>query len=133
MTSRTILITGACFAAAAVALGAFGAHGLKELLIANGRVDTFNLAVEYHFYHAFALLITGMLMHIVEAKGLRLCGYLFLGGILFFSGSLYILSITNVGILGAITPIGGVLFIAGWLRLVWSLYNMKKASDVRPS
>ena len=117
MTSNTVLKTGALFAAFAVVIGAFGAHGLEDLLVDNGREATFETAVKYHFYHSFALLIVGLLMKSMDAKYLIWSARLFALGILVFSGSLYILSITNMTILGAITPIGGVLFILGWLTL----------------
>ena len=124
MTSNTVLKTGALFAAFAVVIGAFGAHGLEDLLVDNGREATFETAVKYHFYHSFALLIVGLLMKSMDAKYLIWSARLFALGILVFSGSLYILTITNMTFLGAITPIGGVLFILGWL----SLYKGIKSS-----
>jgi len=124
MTSNTVLKTGALFAVFAVVIGAFGAHGLEDLLVENGRDATFETAVKYHFYHSFALLIVGLLMKSMDAKYLIWSARLFALGILVFSGSLYILTITNMTFLGAITPIGGVLFILGWL----SLYKGIKSS-----
>jgi len=115
MTSNTVLKTGALLAAFAVIIGAFGAHGLGDLLVDNGREATFETAVKYHFYHSFSLLIVGLLMKSMDTKYFIWSARLFALGILVFSGSLYILSITNMTILGAITPIGGVLFILGWL------------------
>lgn len=96
-----------------VVIGAFGAHGLKEILTQNKTLEVFQTAVRYQMFHSIALIITGILIHlnIVESK---FPTYLFLGGILVFSGSLYILSITGIKWLGAITPIGGLLFILGW-------------------
>jgi uncharacterized membrane protein YgdD (TMEM256/DUF423 family) len=96
----------------AVALGAFGAHGLNSVLTANGRVETWQTAVLYHFIHAVMLLVLAQRKPV--AGGPWLC---FLGGILIFSGSLYVLAVSNVKWLGAITPIGGVLFLAGWAWL----------------
>lgn len=118
MNQRTILITGGVLAGMAVAIGAFGAHGLKEILTANQRAETFELAVKYQFYHSFALLITGLLMNFYGDRKLRLAGVFFLIGIILFSGSLYILSLTGITKLGAVTPLGGVGFIVGWVLLV---------------
>ena len=97
----------------AVALGAFGAHLLKETLAANAMSDVWNKAVFYHFGHALALLVLASL-----ATGCRMAPPLFLAGIFFFSGSLYLLALTNIRWLGAITPLGGLCFLAGWLCLV---------------
>ncbi len=97
--------------AAGVGLGAFGAHGLRELLERNHRADTWETAVLYHLVHAVVLL--ALALH-GRARGSWVC---FLVGIFIFSGTLYALSITNLRWLGAITPIGGVAFIVGWLWL----------------
>ncbi len=108
----------------AVVLGAFGAHALK------GRLDdyalgVFQTAVQYHFYHSFALLAVGILaLSQPQTALLKSSGWLFLFGILVFSGSLYLLSITGVRWLGAVTPLGGLAFIAGWACLAatgWKL------------
>jgi uncharacterized membrane protein YgdD (TMEM256/DUF423 family) len=117
MSARSILLTGVFTAGLGVAIGAFGAHGLKEILAAHNREATFELAVRYQFYHAIALLITGLLMNQIQATSLRYAAVFFLTGILFFSGSLYVLSLTGLTILGAITPVGGLLFILGWIFL----------------
>lgn len=114
MNQRYTLLAGAILGFLGVALGAFGAHALKPMLIQYGRLDTFELAVRYQFYHAFALLAIGLAMqHNVSAK-LKYGAICFLLGVLFFSGSLYTLSFTGIGVLGAITPIGGLLMIFGW-------------------
>ncbi len=106
--------------ALAVGLGAFGAHGLEPILIQNGRLDTFETAVSYHFYHTLGLLGLGILALIKpEWKGLSLAAWGMFLGVLIFSGSLYILSLTGITWLGAITPVGGVGFILGWLALVY--------------
>ena len=108
--------------ALAVVLGAFGAHALKKLLDAQ-QLQTYQTAVQYHFYHVFALAITGILLKGSSGKWLMNAGNLFVTGIILFSGSLYIMSFLNaVGIegvswLGAITPLGGVCFIGGWICL----------------
>jgi uncharacterized membrane protein YgdD (TMEM256/DUF423 family) len=113
--------------ALAVAIGAFGAHGLAETLELHGRTDTFETGVKYHFYHAFAMLLVGVISHFpYSGKLLSWSSRLFLVGILIFSGSLYILSLTGITWLGAITPIGGVAFIAGWI-LIFVAVNKSKA------
>ncbi|ELR71823.1 hypothetical protein C900_02198 [Fulvivirga imtechensis AK7] len=115
--AKNTLIIAGVFGALAVAIGAFGAHGLKELLVENGRLDTFETAVKYHFYHTLALLALGLLMMRFHSKlFLYAAGFMMLG-IVIFSGSLYILCLTNMTFLGAITPLGGLAFICGWLFL----------------
>ncbi|MDB5260861.1 MAG: rane protein [Adhaeribacter sp.] len=123
MSHRNILVAGALIGALGVMIGAFGAHGLAGLLEAHNRVDTFETAVKYHMYHALALLLTGTLLFHIPAKPLRLAGLFFIIGILIFSGSLYILCLTNISWLGAITPIGGVFLIAGWLSLGHGIFH----------
>ena len=106
----------------AVALGAFGAHGLETMLDAD-RLATYQTGVDYHMSHALALFGVSLLMlQFPEEKILRLCGAMFIAGIIVFSGSLYLLSITGLSWLGAITPIGGLGFLTGWfclLRFAW--------------
>ena len=102
-----------CFLA--VALGAFGAHLLKDTLSAHGMTDVWNKAVLYHFVHAIALLVLAAL----PGAG-RLASALLASGIVIFSGSLYLLALTNIRWLGYLTPIGGLCFLAGWLTLaIW--------------
>jgi uncharacterized membrane protein YgdD (TMEM256/DUF423 family) len=100
-----------CFVA--VALGAFGAHFLKATLAASGMLEVWNKAVLYHFLHAVALVAFAL-----HGGGSRGAYYLLLAGIFFFSGSLYLMALTNVRWLGAITPIGGLCFLAGWAWLI---------------
>jgi uncharacterized membrane protein YgdD (TMEM256/DUF423 family) len=113
---KKILITAAISGALAVMLGAFGAHGLKKI-ISPDMLEVFKTGVQYQFYHTFALFVVGILMQFGKSKALKWSGYLFISGIVLFSGSLYILAITGIKVLGAITPIGGVAFIAGWIAL----------------
>ena len=120
MNARNTLMLGSVFGLLGVAIGAFGAHALKPILLESGRLETFELAVRYQFYHAFALLVTGILMSKLHVRFLEFASIFFTGGILFFSGSLYLLCFTGLGVLGAITPIGGVLFICGWICLLIS-------------
>jgi uncharacterized membrane protein YgdD (TMEM256/DUF423 family) len=127
MMKRFSLISGAIFGLLGVAFGAFGAHALKPMLLQSGRLDTFELAVRYQFYHAFALLVVGLLMNLYPSRSFGYSSICFLIGIIFFSGSLYALSFTGIGVLGAITPIGGFLLIIGWSFLLLGIWNMKKA------
>lgn len=123
MKKETTVLWGAVMGGVAVAIGAFGAHALKPFLAAAGRQDTFELAVRYQFYHALALLVTGLAMHQMESKKLQYSSLCFLFGILFFSGSLYTLCFTGLGVLGAVTPLGGVFFISGWVLLAIGVYK----------
>lgn len=117
MNQRSALTAGVLFAGFAVAIGAFGAHALRPLLEAQSRTETFELAVRYQFYHSFAILFSGVLMYHFPSRHINRAVICFAAGIVIFSGSLYTLSLTGIRVLGAITPIGGVLFIAGWLLL----------------
>ena len=112
MNSATAARLAAIVGLLAVALGAFGAHGLKDLLARNETAAIWEKAVFYHFIHAVMLYI--LANRTPFSRGPFFC---FLAGILVFSGSLYVLGATNIKVLGAITPIGGVSFIAGWLWL----------------
>lgn len=117
---KKFIVTGALHGLLAVAFGAFGAHALKEILdeYSQGIWET---AVQYQMFHATGLLIIGLLMSsklLGEVKQLNLAGIFFNLGIVFFSGSLYVLAISGIKVLGAITPIGGVLFLAGWLLII---------------
>ena len=102
---------GLCFLA--VALGAFGAHALKAKLEASGMLDVWNKAVLYHFLHAIALVALAL-----YGAGNRATYFLLVAGIVLFSGSLYTMALTNVRGLGAVTPLGGLCFLAGWAWLV---------------
>lgn len=114
---KLFLSLGSINALLAVMLGAFGAHGLKDRLTAE-MIEIFQTGVQYHFYHALGLLVVGVLAyHLPESAWLRWSGWLMLGGIVIFSGSLYLLSITGIRWLGAITPIGGTAFIVAWILL----------------
>ena len=120
MHSRRTMIVALLGLALGVAIGAFGAHGLESTLEAHGRQDTFETAVKYHMYHMLGLLLFGLWqMHSQRKSGH--VAWLLLAGVLIFSGSLYLLSVTNIKWLGAITPIGGVAFIAAWLSWAWEL------------
>jgi uncharacterized membrane protein YgdD (TMEM256/DUF423 family) len=125
--AKTYLLIAALNGFIAVALGAFGAHGLKQRLTAD-MLAVYQTGVQYHFYHTFALLAVALLLlhmpvtnisvtNISLINTLRWSGILFTVGIIIFSGSLYVLSITGIRWLGAITPLGGLAFLAGWLLL----------------
>lgn len=126
MNQRASLLTGSLFGLLGVALGAFGAHALKAQLTAAGRLDTFELAVRYQFYHAFALLAVGLLQHYITSGYLKLASVFFVGGTLLFSGSLYILCLSGWTGIAMVTPFGGVLLIFGWLFLAVAIFNSKK-------
>ncbi|PZX50280.1 uncharacterized membrane protein YgdD (TMEM256/DUF423 family) [Algoriphagus ratkowskyi] len=116
MNGKQIIQTAAIFGAVAVGIGAFGAHGLKDILADTGKAETFETAVKYHFYHSLALFLIGILALIKPTwNKLSTAAILMVVGILIFSGSLYFLSLTGITWLGAITPLGGVAFIAGWI------------------
>lgn len=117
---KFFIIAGAVNALLSVAFGAFGAHML-EGRVADKYLDTWQTAVQYQMFHAAGLMIVGILMSsslIGTLGSLSWAGYLMLAGIIIFSGSLYVLSLTGISILGAVTPIGGVAFIAGWIMLI---------------
>ena len=118
MTAKVVLIIAGIFGALAVGIGAFGAHGLEATLTANGRLDTYETAVKYQFYHTIALLLLGILMININHDYFTWAAWSFVVGMVIFSGSLYILSLTNITWLGAITPIGGVALIVGWVFLI---------------
>lgn len=115
---KLFLIISSISGMLAVALGAFGAHALKNKLQSEGTLDTYQTAVQYQFYHTLALLAIAFLMTKYQSQWLNYAGYSMTFGILIFSGSLYILCFTGMKWLGAITPIGGLLFIAGWVCLL---------------
>jgi uncharacterized membrane protein YgdD (TMEM256/DUF423 family) len=115
MSRIALLRIAAAFCFVAVALGAFGAHALKATLQSSGMLDAWNKAVLYHLVHAVALLALAL-----YGAGNRGAYLLLAAGILFFSGSLYTMALTNVRWLGAITPLGGLCFLAGWAWLVVS-------------
>ncbi|MCH4295495.1 DUF423 domain-containing protein [Shewanella sp. 3B26] len=105
----------------AVALGAFGAHGLKNL-VSSEMVDVFNLAVDYQFYHTFAIIAVAFAWHFIKSRLLGWAAGFFIAGMALFSGSLYALVLTGSKWWGPITPLGGTCFLVGWLLLgtaVW--------------
>ena len=117
---------GSLFGGLAVALGAFGAHALSERITPE-RLANFETAARYQMYHALALLAVALAMAYFPSGGklLNAGGWLFTAGIVLFSGSLYILSLTGIRWLGAVTPLGGVAFAAGWLVLLLAAWQAK--------
>ncbi|RIW29127.1 DUF423 domain-containing protein [Bacillus salacetis] len=115
---KTFIIIGAINAFLAVALGAFGAHAL-EGKISQKYIDTWNTGVLYQMFHSIGILIIGVLAGNIAASSLlNWSGWLMLIGIVLFSGSLYVLSLSGVKVLGAITPLGGVAFLIAWVLLI---------------
>jgi uncharacterized membrane protein YgdD (TMEM256/DUF423 family) len=114
------LILSATLGFLTVALGAFGAHSLKNLLDDYGK-SIYEKAILYQMFHSLALFGLGLLQHFMRQQSLAAAGWGFLIGILLFSGSLYLLAITGMKWLGAITPIGGISFLFGWSYLIWIL------------
>jgi len=120
---RGFLKIGVILTALAVMLGAFGAHGLRPLLT-DKELVSYETAVRYQFYHSFALLITGILYREFKSRFISWAGWTFCIGLLIFSGSLYLLTIMRLSHqqgyewLGAITPLGGICFVLGWIFLL---------------
>ncbi|MBK6338876.1 MAG: DUF423 domain-containing protein [Bacteroidetes bacterium] len=127
---KFFLTTGFLLAAVAVALGAFGAHGLKPKLSIE-QLQTYETAVKYQFYHVFALIVVGILMQIFPNLKLAIAGDFFLTGIILFCGSLYLLACKDLlglqsisKFIGPITPLGGLCFIIGWVILFVKVLRM---------
>lgn len=127
--NRSLLIAGGLFGVLAVILGAFAAHGLKPLLPMES-MQTFETGVKYQIYHAFLLLFLGGLP-VASGKVKRICFYLTVFGVLFFSGSIYLLATNTLTsfdfkVIALVTPIGGVLMIFAWIVLLISFFKLKK-------
>jgi uncharacterized membrane protein YgdD (TMEM256/DUF423 family) len=125
------LVAGTLFGMLSVILGAFGAHSLKQILSPD-QLGIFTTAVTYQFYHSFALLIAGILYRFFPYKVLRLASAFFITGIIFFSGSLYLMNVLStsgrsIGMVGIVTPIGGLFFILGWLFLLLGILKKEAA------
>jgi len=119
-----MFLWGTTFGLLAVALGAFGAHALRDLLQASGRTDTFELAVRYQFYHALALMVNGLFQRQFFGQGrLSRSAVFFVAGVLLFSGSLYVLSLTGFRPMAWLTPVGGVALLTGWVLFVRDIFQ----------
>jgi len=125
MHQSKFITLGCISAAIGVAAGAFGAHGLKNLLTPE-MLAIYETAVRYQMYHAFGLIVVGLVEAQFRNAKIPLAGWSFVAGTILFSGSLYALTLTNMRWLGAVTPIGGVAFIAGWLLLAFSFLRREK-------
>ena len=123
---RRLFALGAVLAGTAVALGAFGTHAL-EARVPAGRVATWETGVRYHLVHALALMVLALARTKWAEKGLERAGTLMALGVLVFSGSLYLLVLTDTPVLGAVTPLGGVLLLAGWAVAAWSVLRPSPA------
>jgi len=123
LSARLSLSLAALLLFAAVGLGAFGAHALKARLAPDMQA-IWQTAVQYHAWHALGLLAVGLFtMQRPDAPGASLAAWLFVAGIVLFSGSLYALALSGVRGLGAVTPFGGVAFLAGWLAFAWAAWR----------
>lgn len=143
-SGKVLLLAGAILAALGVVIGAFGAHSLPKLISTAGleaesevsehirkRVANWETGARYQMYHAIGLMIAGFLSQIVPRKLCVFSGWSFAMGILLFSGSLYLLALTNTKWLGAIAPIGGTAFILGWLALAIAISKAEKTGSSR--
>lgn len=120
---KTFAIVGGLNAMLTVALGAFGAHGLKQQLSPE-MLSVCQTGIQYHMWHALGLVLIGLIAaHYTDSALLGWAGWLMLAGIVIFSGSLYVLSVTGVRWLGAVTPFGGLAFIIAWALLVIALWR----------
>jgi len=122
---RVYFVVGSMFCAFGVAAGAFGAHALKGRLSPE-MLAVFETGVRYQLIHALALLATAWAATRWNSRAISVAGWLFVAGILLFSGSLYALCLSGVRAFGAVTPFGGLAFIAGWLLLAWGAWVGKK-------
>lgn len=128
---KKFLVAGAALGGLAVALGAFGAHGLEKLTTDQKLLHGYQTGVQYQVYHALALILTGMLYEQWKIAYLKWAGILFIAGICCFSGSLYLLTFlkiqgsTATAVVGPVTPLGGICFIAGWLLLLLAFLKKK--------
>jgi len=119
MQARSFIATAAILMFTGVAAGAFGAHGLKQMLSAD-MLAIWQTAVTYQMVHGLGMLALGIMLQQQDNALLRKAAWAMLAGVIIFSGSLYALALTGVRILGAITPIGGVALLAGWAMLAWA-------------
>jgi uncharacterized membrane protein YgdD (TMEM256/DUF423 family) len=122
-TQKDIIVVACILGMLGVGIGAFGAHALKGILMANNRLDTFELAVRYHFFHLLSLLAIGATFQLCNVTFLKWSANLLLVGSLLFSGSLYVLAIFNQTAVAIVTPFGGLFLIAGWALAAYGFYK----------
>jgi uncharacterized membrane protein YgdD (TMEM256/DUF423 family) len=125
-SKKQIILIGSTLGGLAVALGAFGSHAFKTLLLQNNRANTYELAARYHFFHALALLLIALLMDQVSEKIARASATCIFIGVLLFSGSLYSMALFNTNSVALITPIGGIFLLTGWGLLFYSAWKGAK-------
>ncbi len=128
-SAQRFLVLGSILAGLGVAAGAFGAHALKDILDLP-MLQVFETATRYVMYHAFGLCIVAWAIDRYPEQRLEKSGWLFLIGILLFSGSLYVVSLAGIRWMGAVTPIGGLAFMTGWLLLAWGVWRDARARSV---
>lgn len=122
--AKRSLVLGSSLLALAVLIGAFGAHGLKNM-VEPEKLVTFETGVRYHFYHAFGLMIVGILQQQFESLRLNVSVYSFLVGILLFSFNCYLYVVTGMKVFAMIVPVGGLLFVLGWIVLLVKLLKLR--------
>lgn len=127
MSGRVFILIGSLAASISVLAGAFGAHGLADVL--GDRSGVYETAVRYHMYHALAIILVGLLYRRYGGKTLWTAGWMFLAGVVVFSGSLYALSITGLTRWGVVTPFGGVLFLIAWVLLGIGTWRAPRSRD----
>jgi uncharacterized membrane protein YgdD (TMEM256/DUF423 family) len=120
--TKTFFIFGCIFSFLGVAFGAFGAHTLKQKLSPE-MLQIFEVGVRYQMYHALALFVVAWALYSLNITGAAASGWWFIAGIVLFSGSLYLLALSDIKWLGAVTPFGGLCFLIGWLWLAWSVWK----------
>ncbi|TXI17258.1 MAG: DUF423 domain-containing protein [Nitrosomonas sp.] len=121
--AKNFLILGILNLLFCIALGAFGAHGLKQIL-SGEMLTVYHTGVQYHFYHAFGIIIIGLLLlHFPKSRLIPISGWLMMSGIILFSFSLYVLSLTGMRGIGMITPFGGVSFLSAWGLLAYAIWK----------
>lgn len=128
MRGNRLFAIAALLMATAIGLGAFGAHALSRLLAYHDKTETWATANQYHFYHALGLFLVAYLYKKTGKQPVVFVYYMLCGGLILFSGSLYLLSLSNWSALGAITPIGGLIMIIAWAWLGRIMYLFKKIS-----
>lgn len=123
MSAKTFLIIGSVFGFFGVAIGAFAAHGLKTKL-SHEMFSIFEVGVRYHMYHALTLLAVAWAMNAYGTNYFSMAGWFFSIGVVIFSGSLYVLALTGIKMWGAVTPIGGLFFLAGWFVFALGAFKL---------
>jgi uncharacterized membrane protein YgdD (TMEM256/DUF423 family) len=121
MNAKKWIILACILGSLSVMLGAFGAHAFHAYLENHGRINTYETAIKYQFYHVLAILTISILSYLSKNHAILISNWFFLIGIIVFCGTLYLLCLTQILWLGAITPIGGLLFIIGWLLAGWQV------------